>query len=70
MLWLGEQPMLPGRPYWLKIGARTVGASVTEIKHKIDVNTQDHLAAKHLDLNEVAYCNLHLDQPVQMTDGS
>ncbi len=64
MLWLGEQPMLPGRPYWLKIGARTVGASVTEIKHKIDVNTQEHLAAKHLDLNEVAYCNLHLDQPV------
>ena len=64
MLWLGEQPMLPGRPYWLKIGARTVGASITELKHKVDVNTQEHLAAKHLDLNEVAYCNLHLDQPV------
>jgi bifunctional enzyme CysN/CysC len=64
LLWLGEQPLLPGRPYWLKIGARTVGAQVTEIKHKVDVNTQDHLAAKHLDLNEVAYCNLHLDQPV------
>jgi bifunctional enzyme CysN/CysC len=46
------------------MGARTVGASVTEIKYKIDVNTQEHLAAKHLDLNEVAYCNLHLDQPV------
>ena len=64
LLWLGEQPLLPGRPYWLKLGARTVGAQVTEIKHKVDVNTQDHLAAKHLDLNEVAYCNLHLDQPV------
>ena len=37
---------------------------MTEIKHKIDVNTQEHLAAKHLELNEVAYCNLHLDQPV------
>lgn len=64
LLWLGEQPLLPGRPYWLKIGARTVSAQVTEIKHKIDVNTQDHLAAKHLDLNEVAYCNLYLDQPI------
>ncbi|MFC7301553.1 sulfate adenylyltransferase subunit CysN [Cognatiluteimonas weifangensis] len=64
LLWLGEQPLLPGRPYWLRIGTRTVGAQVTEIKHKVDVNTQEELAAKHLVLNEVAYCNLYLDQPV------
>jgi bifunctional enzyme CysN/CysC len=64
LLWLGEDSLLPGRPYWLKIGTRTVGASVTEIKHKIDVNTQEQLAAKSIELNEVAYCNLHLDQPV------
>ncbi|MEO6154480.1 MAG: sulfate adenylyltransferase subunit CysN [Thermomonas sp.] len=64
LLWLGDDALLPGRPYWLKIGTRTVGASITEIKHKVDVNTQEHLAAKSIDLNEVAYCNLHLDQPV------
>ena len=64
LLWMGEQALLPGRPYWLKIGTRTVSASITEIKHKIDVNTQEPLAAKHLELNEVAYCNLYLDQPV------
>ena len=64
VLWMGEHALLPGRPYWLKIGARTGGASVTEIKHRVDVNTQEHLAAKSLDLNEVGYCNLHLDQPV------
>ncbi|AWV06583.1 sulfate adenylyltransferase subunit CysN [Marilutibacter maris] len=64
LLWMGEHSLLPGRPYWLKIGARTVGATVTEIKHKIDVNTQDRLAAKHLELNEVALCNLHLDQSI------
>ncbi len=63
LLWMGDERLLPGRPYLLKLGSRTVGASVTEIKHKIDVNTQEHLAAKHLELNEVAYCNLHLDQP-------
>ncbi len=64
LLWLGEQPLLPGRFYWLKIGACTVSASVTEIKHKVDVNTQEQLAAKHLDLNEVAYCNVHMDRPI------
>src|SRR5690606_20879809 len=61
---LGEQPLLPGRPYWLKIGSRTVGAQVTDIKHKVDVNTQEELAAKHLELNEVAQVNLYLDQAV------
>ncbi len=64
VLWMDAQPLLPGRPYWLKIGTRTVGAQVTEIKHKVDVNTQDQLAAKLLELNEVGYCNLYLDQPV------
>ncbi|MGY4516754.1 sulfate adenylyltransferase subunit CysN [Lysobacter sp. HA18] len=64
VLWFDEQPLLPGRPYWLKIGTREVGASVTEIKHKVDVNTQESLAAKHLEMNEVGYCNLYLDTPV------
>jgi len=64
LLWMDDAPLLPGRRYWLKIGARTVGASITEIKHKVDVNTQEHLAAKHLDLNEVGHCNLYLDQPI------
>ena len=64
LLWMGEQPLLPGRPYWLKLGTRTVGATVSALKHKIDVNTQAQLAATHLELNEVGYCNLSLDQPV------
>src|SRR3546814_7442086 len=61
---LGDDRLLHGRPYWIKIGSRTVGAQITEIKHKVDVNTQDELAAKHLELNEVARVNLYLDQPV------
>ena len=64
LLWMSDAPLLPGRPYWLKIGARTVAASVSEIKHRVDVNTQEHLAAKRLELNEVGYCNLSLEEPV------
>lgn len=64
VLWMDANPLLPGRSYWLKIGARTVTASVTEIKHKVDVNTQAQLAARRLELNEVAWCNLGLDQPI------
>ena len=64
LLWMGDHALVPGRPYWLKLGTRTVAATVTEIKHKIDVDTQEHLAAKRLELNEVAYCNLGTDQPI------
>ena len=64
LLWMGDEALLPGRHYWLKIGARTVAAQVTEIKYKADINTQEHIAAKRLELNEVASVHLSLDQPV------
>jgi bifunctional enzyme CysN/CysC len=64
LLWMGDAPLLPGRPYLLKLGARTVPAQVTEIKYKADVNTQEHMAAKRLLLNEVGAVNLSLDQPI------
>jgi bifunctional enzyme CysN/CysC len=64
ILWMGDEPMLPGRNYWLKLGSRTVSCVVTEIKYKSDINTQEELAAKRLELNEVANCHLSLDQPI------
>ncbi len=64
LLWMADAPLLPGRGYWLKIGSQTVGAQVTEIKHRIDINSQKLLAAKRINLNEVAYCNLMLDHAI------
>ena len=64
LIWMSEENLLPGRPYWLKIGAKTVSAQITEIKHKIHVNTLEQLAGKVLELNEIAVCNLSLDQPI------
>ena len=64
IVWMDDEPMLPGRPYLLKIGARTVTAQLTEIKHKVNVNTMEKLAAKRLELNEIAVCNLSLDRAI------
>jgi len=64
VVWLGDNPLLPNRIYALKIGARTVNARVMSIKHKVDVNTQAWLAARHLALNEVGYCTLGLDEAI------
>jgi len=64
LVWMADEPLLPGRPYLLKIGARQVTAQVTAIKYKIDVNTGGELPAKSLALNEVGVANLSLSEPV------
>ena len=64
LIWMSHEPMLPGRSYLMKIGARTVPASVTELKHRIDVDNFDKLAAKTLALNEVGFANLAVTAPV------
>ncbi|MCC8363947.1 sulfate adenylyltransferase subunit CysN [Lysobacter sp. A6] len=64
VLWMGDGQLLPGRSYWLKLGTRTVGATVSALKHKVDIDTQAPLAATHLALNEVGYCNIALDQAI------
>jgi len=64
VLWMAEEELLPGRQYLLKSATRTVPAQVTSLKHKIDVNRFDHLAAKTLQLNEVGVANLALAEPL------
>jgi bifunctional enzyme CysN/CysC len=64
VVWMDDEPLPPGRAYLLKIGARTVGASVTEIKHRVNVNTLERTAAKRLELNEIGLVNISLDQAV------
>jgi bifunctional enzyme CysN/CysC len=64
LVWMQDEPMMPGRVYLMKIGTRTVTATVTDIKHKVNVNTLEHLAAKQLALNEIAVVKLGIDRPV------
>ena len=64
VVWMHEEAMLPGRPYLLKLGTRTVGATMAQPKYMVNVNTLERLAARTLELNEIGVCNLHLDQPV------
>jgi bifunctional enzyme CysN/CysC len=64
IIWMHEEAMLPGRPYLMKIGARTVTASITSPRYKVNVNTLEHLAAKQLELNEIGVCNIGLDRPI------
>jgi bifunctional enzyme CysN/CysC len=64
LVWMADEPMLPGRPYWLKTGTKQVSATITEPKYKVNVNTLEHLAAKKLELNEIGVCNLSVDHAI------
>ncbi|EFC79137.1 sulfate adenylyltransferase subunit CysN [Parafrankia sp. EUN1f] len=64
LVWMAGEPMLPGRPYLLKLGTRTVTATVTQPKYKVNVNTLEQSATKTLELNEIGVANLNLDRPV------
>ena len=64
LVWMDEHALLPGRPYWLKIGAQTVSATVQPPKFEINVNTQEHLAARTLDLNAIGVANVTTDRQI------
>jgi bifunctional enzyme CysN/CysC len=64
IIWMKEEQLVPGRSYWLKLGTRTVPATVTALKHRIDVDNGAHVAARTLALNEIGFCNLSTGQPI------
>lgn len=64
LLWMMEQPMLPGRSYLLKLHTEEVNATITDIKYCVDINSGAHLATKRLMLNDIAVVNLSTSKPV------
>ena len=64
LVWMKEEPLVPGRAYRLKVGTRTVPATITALKHRIDVNTGAHAAARTLGPNEVGFCNVATSVPI------
>ncbi|MBN9268640.1 MAG: adenylyl-sulfate kinase, partial [Mesorhizobium sp.] len=64
IVWFDEQGHLPGRSYILRTETDQTGATVTELKHRVNVNDLGREAAKSLELNEVGVCNLSTRAPI------
>ncbi|WP_372707480.1 adenylyl-sulfate kinase [Brevundimonas sp.] len=64
LVWMSEAPLLPGRAYVIKSGAATLTGQVTDIRHKVNVETMERLAARTLEMNDIGVCHLHLDAPL------
>lgn len=64
IVWVAEEELLPGRLYLLTCGTKTVPAQVTSIKHRVDIQTLEHLAAKTLGSDEVGIVNVALAESI------
>jgi bifunctional enzyme CysN/CysC len=64
IIWMSEKPLFPGRGYLLKTVNKTVPASISALKYKIDVNDLSHESAKTLELNGIGVCNVSLGQSI------
>ncbi|MGD9540735.1 sulfate adenylyltransferase subunit CysN [Methylocystis sp.] len=64
IIWMSDEKLLPGRSYFMKINGRSLAGSVTEIKYKLDVDNNAHIATKTLSLNEIGFCNIALGSSV------
>jgi bifunctional enzyme CysN/CysC len=64
LVWFADEPMLPGRPYLIRLGMQTATATVSQLKHKINVENLDHIAGRQLDMNEIGNCNLSFSRPL------
>ncbi|HSQ95587.1 MAG TPA: sulfate adenylyltransferase subunit CysN [Croceibacterium sp.] len=64
LVWMSDEPLIPGRGYWLKLATQTVSATVHEPKYEMNVNTMEHLAAKTLGLNGIGVAEVTTDKPI------
>jgi bifunctional enzyme CysN/CysC len=64
IVWMNESPLLRGRSYLMKIGTKTVTATISPLKYKINVNTLEHAATVTLELNDIGVANVELDRPI------
>jgi len=64
VVWMSERPLMRGRPYILRCGQQQSVCQVSELKHKINVETLEHMAGRELELNAIGLCNLSLAKPI------
>jgi len=64
IVWMSDEPLIPGRGYWLKLATQTVSATVHEPKYEVNVNTMEHLAVKTLGLNAIGVAEVTTDRPI------
>ena len=64
ILWMAEDDLLPGRSYLLKIGTASTPATISALKHKVDINTYEKKPSRKLEMNGIGMCNVSTARPI------
>jgi bifunctional enzyme CysN/CysC len=70
LVWMGERPLLKGRSYTIRMGTQTATAQVSELKHKTNVDTLEHVAARQIEIGTTGLCNFSLSKPLVLDPAS
>lgn len=70
LVWMGERPLLKGRSYTIRMGTQTATAQVSDLKHKTNVDTLEHVAARQIEIGTTGLCNLSLSKPLVLDPAS
>ena len=66
LVWMNEEALIHSRSYLFISGPTQTPAIVTKIRHKIDVNTGEHVAANTLSMNEIGEVEIATNQPLAL----
>jgi len=64
LLWMAEEPLVPGRPWWVRLHTAEVTGTVTALRHRVDVQTGNTVSATALEMNGIGRVTLRFDRPV------
>ena len=64
VVWMAEQPMVPGKQYLFKQTTKVVAGTVSTLRYQVDVNTLHRLPSPTLELNQIGRCYISLNEPI------
>lgn len=64
IVWMTEQPLRPGKQYYIKLASKSVSGSISKLHHRININTLDEVEADNLQLNEIGLCDVAVNAPI------
>lgn len=68
ILWMDDEVLAKNKEFLINVGTKQIPAKIASIKYKIDVNTGKHEPSGSLKKNEIAVCNIQLDEEIIVSE--
>ena len=64
LVWMNQKPLEPGRPYLIKHTTQQAGATVTAVRHRVNINTLEQELVDRLGFNEIGAVLVEAKRPL------